>query len=133
MWVKIFEGNIWCLLGAMSIVGACLYWLIRFICNIKEGRIDGFWDAAIPVALILVSICIAILCFANYIDSLPSKCNSCGQAVNANYCTNCGSPAHKPETVYVCENCHKEIDTNYCGDCGGKKVLYAPVEVSPAD
>lgn len=76
-----------------------------------------------------------IICALVAIDKEQTEiCTGCGNGVRGtNYCTSCGSPVHKPESVYVCENCHKEIDTNYCGDCGGKKVLYIPIEVSPAD
>lgn len=74
-----------------------------------------------------------IICALVMIDE-EQTCAGCGSVVrNTAYCTNCGTPTHEPESVYVCENCRKEIDTNYCGDCGGKKVLNIPIEVSPAD
>ena len=116
--------------GALGFAGATVYCLFSFIRNVKKGRINSYEG---PVLLIIISLALTIFCISGYLHGINSKCDNCGETIDTEYCTNCGTPTHEPESVYVCENCRKEIDTNYCGDCGGKKVLNIPIEVSPAD
>jgi hypothetical protein len=125
------EGNVEYLVGAILCAGAVIYFLWRFVDDIHNCRVDSFWDAAVSVALILISIGIAIFSLASYIDSLPSRCDNCGGAIDTKYCTSCGALAETPEPEYVCEDCGKTIDTEYCGDCGGKKVPVADIEIAP--
>lgn len=128
-----FEGNMEYLIGAAMGAGATIYFVCRLADDIINYRIDSFWDVAVPVVLILMSIGIATFGTMSYINSLPDKCDKCGEAVSTSYCTNCGTLVETPESVYVCEDCGKEIDTEYCGDCGGKRALLLPIQTETTD
>ena len=48
-------------------------------------------------------------------------CPTCGQTVNGNFCTNCGTKKPAPAGGWICPTCGQEANGNFCTNCGTKK------------